>query len=439
MNDSDFITINWAAKEKIALLFRFEYATSNVGKVLALKYFHYYWKMKRQILSLCFFALVIAVANAQSNTILIPYQLDTKWGYADTTGTLKIPATYDKVDFCRDGRCQVYQDGLTGFIAADGSSIIGVLYEELKATGSHIQAKFKGKWGLIDSRGSIVVPTEFDKVGWLSKDFLEIRRNNYSGVVRVMGRDMESVLPISFKNVEYVWYENKFICTTDDGIVAYGENGEKRDADAGVLEQVMEAAQDFEIPETHSVIKKNGKQFLLVTTQDHRHGGFLRDTINTPYDSIAPFTHRGFVMMKLKNKWGLMDDEGKVILSPEFDGVEEWLTSVREGEFFMKKKGKWGVIKKTFSKDGKLISSKDLVPFEYDSFKGYGRDYFIVQKKGLYGVMSNVTFKPVTPVKYQKVESEFVYTYTSFIVFKVTDGTFKDVYVGKNGVAFYKK
>lgn len=396
--------------------------------------------MKHQLILLCFLALIVTAGSAQNdNTILIPYQSGTKWGYADTTGTLRIPGIYDNVDFCRNGRCQVYRDGLTGFIAMDGSPIMDVLYDELTATGNHILAKFKGKWGLIDTKGSIVVPTEFDKVAWLSKDFLEIRRNNYSGVVRVMGRDMESVLPISFKSVEYVWYENKFLCATDDGIVAYGENGEKLDASTGDLEGVVEAARDFEMPETHSVIKKNGKQFLLVTTQDHRYGGFLRDTINTPYDSVAPFTHRGFVMMKLKNKWGMMDDEGNVVLNPEFDGVEEWLTSVREGEFFMQKKGKWGVLKKTFSKEGKLISSKELVPFEYDSFKGYGRDYFIVQKKDLYGVMSNVTFKPVTPVKYQKVDAEFVYTYTDFVVFKVTDGTMIDVYVGKNGVEFYKK
>lgn len=402
--------------------------------------------MNRHLILLLLMACFAGRTEAQK-TILIPFKSGKQWGYADTTGTLKIQATYDKVEFCRDGYCQVYKDGLTGFVDPQGSALVSILYEACVPFQNHINAKLNGKWGIIDWQGRIVVPLDFDNVKWLSNDFLQTESNGAVGVQKVSDGNANTVLPVRFKSIEYVWYDHQFMCMDANGdMSAYNESGEPVATSASEEYGVIEPVSADESPQRYSILTKKGKRFMVVSSQNQslkNYGQILRDTIRVPYDSIHPTAHWGFILVKSKNKWGVIDDKGTLLLKPLFDEIDVYKSRVGNEKpihtFYAKKKGKWGIIQNTFITGRTLPESKILVPFDYDSFTEHGRDFLIARKGNLSGVITKVSYRNITAVKYQKIFPEWIYSNNDFVVFMVNDGEMENVYVGENAREFYKK
>src|SRR5687768_7858028 len=109
--------------------------------------------------------------QVQGQDVLVPYKKGNRWGYADSTGTLKIAADYDQVEFCRYGRCKVFKNNLTGYIDEKGTPIIPVVYEECTPLMGYFLVRQAGKAGIVDGNGRAIVPLTFDKVEGLRDDF----------------------------------------------------------------------------------------------------------------------------------------------------------------------------------------------------------------------------------------------------------------------------
>lgn len=75
------------------------------------------------------YLLLLLTSGAYSQQLLMPYRLYTKWGYADMTGKLVIPAKYDRASRYNE-KCAVVM--------------------------------LKGKFGLIDSTGKLLLPLSDD-------------------------------------------------------------------------------------------------------------------------------------------------------------------------------------------------------------------------------------------------------------------------------------
>jgi hypothetical protein len=301
---------------------------------------------------------------------------------------------------------------------------------------------------LLNGYGKVWVPLEFDSIRWLDKGFLLVRQNANGGVLHVENGTTKEIVPVSFSDIQYAWFDRLFICKKTDGtITLYNEFGEvlpsrpKPDNDPNSLP----FAEGISVP-PNAVSKKNSKYYLLVTTvtmKERESKKIPYDTVATPYDSIIIDTENDMIMVRQKNKWGVISKKGSVLLEPKYELIDPEKSQERHSlsvhDYCVRQQKKWGVVRNILTEDEKLMESRIEIPFEYDAIENYGGKHIILRKKDLYGIASKSTLKLITPVKYQMVSTEWVNTYMDFVVFMVTDGKMKDVYVGENGIEFYRK
>lgn len=96
-----------------------------------------------------------------------------------------------------------------------------------------------------------------------------------------------------------------------------------------------------------------------------------------------------FLPFESEGSWGFMDEEGLVMIPPNYSAVEEF----SEGLALVVKNDKVGYIDK---------SGKTIIPFEYEDGESFMDGLAIVAKSELYG-MINRTAKAVIPLKYELV------------------------------------
>jgi hypothetical protein len=121
-----------------------------------------------------------------------PVRVDGRWGYADRTGVLAIPAKYRQASLFENGRAfvQLEQEwfaidrngeptardpsdlipkermGKWGFVTPDGKVAVDFRFDGVHPFSEGLAAVQVGeRWGFIDRSGRLVIPAEFED-GW---------------------------------------------------------------------------------------------------------------------------------------------------------------------------------------------------------------------------------------------------------------------------------
>jgi hypothetical protein len=68
--------------------------------------------------------------------------------------------------------------------------------------------------------------------------------------------------------------------------------------------------------------------------------------IDPQFDDVTGF-QEGMAFVKLNDKWGVIDNTGKIVVKPQFDDYEDFVYRFSEGMAQVSKDGKWGYIDKT--------------------------------------------------------------------------------------------
>ena len=99
---------------------------------------------------------------------------DEKWGFSDTLGNTVISPQWDFVKWFNDGCAMVFKgevddygfadDGNYGFIDIEGNTISDGWDDAKDFNEGYAAVKKNGKWGLIDSKGNLVIPCEKDMI-----------------------------------------------------------------------------------------------------------------------------------------------------------------------------------------------------------------------------------------------------------------------------------
>lgn len=148
-----------------------------------------------------------AAAQAQPLPLLVPYNAGDLWGYADTTGRVRIAPQWLSAQFFSGGKALVGvavkagQRAAFGLIDTDGRYIIS---PELRWTGrwngSWSKTEFNafdsaGRMGLVDDAGNLLIPREWDgdypMQGTLADSFRIVHRDGLAGIVDRQGRIVE--------------------------------------------------------------------------------------------------------------------------------------------------------------------------------------------------------------------------------------------------------
>lgn len=92
--------------------------------------------------------------------------IENKWGFIDTTGTIRITPKYMSVlDGFSQGLCGVYVNHNWGFIDKTGDIVIVAKYEEVHPFQEDIApVLMDGKWGFVDRLGNLIIANKFDNI-----------------------------------------------------------------------------------------------------------------------------------------------------------------------------------------------------------------------------------------------------------------------------------
>ena len=227
---------------------------------------------------------------------------DQKWGIIDYSGKLIVDYKFDACYFTGtdfgpnpdndpylpyvflDGLIPVCLNNKYGFIDVNGKAITDCIYDDVRYFQYGLTVvTLNGKSGLIDKSGKYILPLEFDKIGQVTDSFISVSKNGKWGYIDHSG---SLVIPYQYDSAEsFRAARGKIGMMGADGNLKYG------------------------------YIDKDGNQVIKPT-----------------YDTVCTFDSKGYAIVKIGNKSGVIDKSGKYMISLldniDFDPLEGY----RNGE-----------------------------------------------------------------------------------------------------------
>ena len=290
--------------------------------------------MKHIIFTL-FFALTILNCKSQD---LVPFRVDTLWGYKDKQGAVKIEPQFQ------------YATKFIGDIA--------------------IVAKNE-RLGAIDKKNNQILPCRYEFLRPLdTAEFLFGYRAKYFGehIMGVMTKDQTVKIPAEYDYISK--YRNTYTVTKNkDSVIGKSAIGDVRSAASSY--GLFDSNGKVLIPCQYDYINWVNDTLIDVTAGGL---GINHALFNIKGEQLTGFEFmvfgkfiEGVAKARIENKFGFIYPTGKVAISIQFDYCEDF----SKGYAIIKQQDKWGAIDKT----GKLIIAQK---FAYEEVKAtlkekYGR------------------------------------------------------------------
>ena len=218
-----------------------------------------------------------------------------------------------------------FGEGKTGLIDRRGSVVLQPTYESIgKFSNGYAPVQQGGKWGYIDTRGTLTVPLQF-------ASFSDAGFNKH-GIAKVLlhpGRDPADP-KVRSMGFGYIDTHGTILIDKDD----YDR-----------VDAFQDAMQD---PLARAV--KDGKTGYLDT-----HGRLALGW----FEAGTSFGDDGLAAVKVNGKYGYVDRQGKFAIAPSYDDALRF-----DSDTALARLGaKWGIVNHA----GQVV-----VPFEYDRLSGFG-------------------------------------------------------------------
>ncbi|RUS99239.1 hypothetical protein DSM106972_079410 [Dulcicalothrix desertica PCC 7102] len=308
-----------------------------------------------------------------------PVKVNGKWGFINLKGEVSIPPQYDMVgESLRINEIpETKEDDLYRVPSSSFSSgLVGV--------------KLNGKWGFIDETGQLVIPYQFDKVQQFSDGIANASINNLWGAINRQGNWIVSPVnkyphPINFfqgiAKINIDTLDKIGQRTNSLNLYYFDKSGQlisvnyppsvAREFQEGlaIIEQNLWQKPDFPpvvATSEYGFISSNG---LKCGFQDEQG----KVVIKPQFDGCQSFSH-SLAAVRVQDKWGYIDKTGFFVVSPQFDYadslVEERGLIIKDGKIgFINEAGKVVIKPQYFpsAESGYIGESKDLL----NSFKEY--------------------------------------------------------------------
>jgi len=321
--------------------------------------------MKQRTLFLCILLCLTSGAYSQR----VPYRLNTKWGYADMTGKLIIPARYDNV-WRFQGNCAVVKlNKKYGMIDSTGKQLLPVIYDEIdpRTLGKKIWYRLQAgsKYGLANPEGKLVLPLKYDDLGF----------------------DVEGTNAVALAG-------SNFTRVTPDGTIQKATKADwQKLNEIGTVLVEGEPYKKFMMPYT-----LNNKKGYLV-----RKPGAGYDSIPAIYDEIDDINiYEHVLRVKKDGLWGVIGPKNNIV----FPFLYKEIGSASPGlNLYSGKKGnKSGILK---------ANGEVLIPFEYDRLYFTNDEFWCISyQNGKQGIIVLDGSTPVIiPARYKKVMGNPVEVY----------------------------
>lgn len=366
--------------------------------------------------------------SALLRTRLFPVVQNERWGYCDSTGTIRIPYQFDDAEYFSEnlavvelndkkgyinkagfmvvmpkfseadpfsgGRAIVETDSAVGLINTVGDWIVRPTYYSISGPYSGLyRIEQNEKYGLMDSEGHMLTSLQFDELEPFSETYAAIAIDGKAGFINTSGSVVIApqfdVAGDFIKGCARVSVAGKFGIIKSDGtwLIEAKYNDIRLVSGDVYLAMDEKKCAYFDMngkllmrsPEYCTDGSTNTKGFHEGICRATRKGksGFIdkkgKWVIQPEFEQLG-FFNEGMAAFRKRNKWGFINKVGKPVIKDQFDAV----FAFRDGKARVKLKGKWGLI----GKDGKF-----LLPAQYDDIEII-KSYYSVSKEGKFGLFS---------------------------------------------------
>lgn len=212
------------------------------------------------------------------------------WGYIDNTGKYVInPQFDDAYDFSDNGLACVESGGKYGYIDKTGAYIINPQFDEsgFFADNGLALVRSGDKYGYIDKTGTYAINPQFDDAGSFSEGVAVVRLSDKYGLIDEKGKYL--VNPI-YADAAYYAYCGMLWFADENGRVGY--------------------------------LSTDGKETIPAQFD------YIWSYFSTyfSYAYAGDFLADGYAVVRLGDKFGVIDKTGAYIVNPRFDGLW-WYTA----------------------------------------------------------------------------------------------------------------
>jgi len=313
------------------------------------------------------------------------------YGMIDKDAKLVIPAIYEDLGDCSEGRIYAFDGKHYGYLNTIGEWAIAPQYEEAWDFDRGVALVSKGgKQGAIDAEGTWLIEPKYDALNWLDANYAEVQNQDwYTGIVSLSN---EIVVPIVYEDV--VLSGDFFFCHREGKAEVYDLNGKLLLSDA-----ILDVESDTNEPTFWAYTEQN----LVFYSKN-------KDTLHFPSEAKGFMFQEGYALVNTATHFAFIRPDGTFLYPWQRgeceNGFKENRISVRTAKGVAELWGEMGNIATEkpliwigqFSEgyaaamhNGKIgyidLMGKTKVLFVYDYGYPFREDRTIVQKGENFGVI----------------------------------------------------
>ncbi|OYU95463.1 MAG: hypothetical protein CFE21_09985 [Bacteroidetes bacterium B1(2017)] len=315
-------------------------------------------------------------------------ELNQHFGLIDAKGKTILPIEFDILnahyyDGTSNPKChfagivgQVSKNGFQTYILPDLSFLTPFIYQNIKPfVNNYAAVKRSDLWTFIDTTGKELVPPQFDEVF----DFYQglaasVKKGGKWGLINTSG---ELLTPIV--------YDYELGSPSGHDFVDVRKNGKYGKLDSS-FKELIPCLYDVPIEHIPGYVTKNGK-VALINKDGKLITDFLYDYIG---DRLYPERSFHYSSMRIGNKWGFIDNKGKVLFPPQFD-------EVFGGSF----KSYWVKIGSDYGFIN--AAAKFIIPCKYQDILYLENALFAVKTNGKYAFLDSTTLDLLFAPRFEDV------------------------------------
>ena len=180
--------------------------------------------------------------------------------------------------------------------------------------------------GVINAQGNFLVPLGYDRIIPWDNGALLVKKGDKCGV---LNREGKVIVPVEYLTILIPNHGKTYLVENNEAHWgAYNSEGQL--LLTAVYDEITAAAENND-----SFAVRQGTEWRLV----RRDGSPLGNEV---FDYIGEFNEEMLAPVKKKDKWGYVNDNGKIVIDLQFDGAKEF----SGGLAAVKQQGKWGFIDK---------------------------------------------------------------------------------------------
>lgn len=237
-------------------------------------------------------------------TIRVPGESQTKYGFIDKNGTIKIEPIYENAYPFKDGLAAVQKNGKWGYIDTNGKTVINFKYKRISFFSEGLASvALDEKYGYINQKGELIIPYQYDWTFWFTEGLAKVN-DGY-----------KSTYYINTKG------ERKFTDNTNDL-----NNGEFS-SDLAIIKQnekegfINKEGKIVIPPSYDKAFRFSGDIAIAIINRKYvlinKKGSVISDQ---SYDDALYFKN-GLCSVKLNKKWGCLDTTGKIVIPIIYDRI----------------------------------------------------------------------------------------------------------------------